>query len=106
VTVNEHDKGKVVTVPVSALVTLVLHNTYWTIHGSSDSRVLESAGPVAHNPGSNCLPGVGCGTVSQSLRAVAPGVAHLGASRTVCGEALACSPGDGSYDVVIHVTRK
>jgi hypothetical protein len=104
--VDEHDQGTVVTVPVGAIVSLVLHNTYWSIRGSSNSQVLESAGPVAHNPGNNCLPGVGCGTVSQSLRAVAPGLAHLRASRTVCGEALACSPADSSYDVAIRVTRK
>jgi hypothetical protein len=105
--VSEPDSGHTVTVPLGSTVTLVLHNTYWQVQGSSDPGVLalvsgpitSGAGPVA------CIPGAGCGTVTTVFRAVAPGEARITAARASCGEALQCIGTAGAYSVTIVVER-
>ncbi|MDQ1697390.1 MAG: hypothetical protein QOJ03_2743 [Frankiaceae bacterium] len=102
-TVTERDNGATVVVSRGAHITVLLHNTYWSIDGSSDPDVVRSVSTETHRPGSNCVPGVGCGTVEQTFAAIAVGAAHLVASRSVCGEAMACRPDQRRYDVVIRV---
>jgi len=87
-------------------VTLVLHSTYWTIDGSSDRNVLSPEGAQESHPASPgaCLPGVGCGTVSERFGALRDGTARLTASRSTCGEALACRPDQRTYSVTVRVT--
>jgi hypothetical protein len=105
VTLGWGDKGRTVSVERGARILLELHNTYWRIRGSSDSAVVRQTGPerLAPGPPGKCLPGVGCGTVTASFRAVGPGTAHLRAGRTTCGEARVCTGGQGRYDVAIRV---
>ena len=104
-TVSEAQNGKVVTVRRGTVVTLLLHSTYWTIDGSSDPHVLAARGSEQHSPDppGSCLPGVGCGTVHQQFSALRDGTSHLRASRTSCGEALACRPDQAAYDVTVYV---
>jgi hypothetical protein len=99
------DKGHTVSVARGARVVVALHNTYWRIRGSSDPSVVrqtvgQRTAPAAPN---TCLPGVGCGTVTASFRAVAPGTTHLRADRRSCGEARTCTGGQGRYLVTIRV---
>ena len=103
--IDEGANNKTVTISRGDHVVLVLHNTYWTIQGSSNAAVLKSNGqPTAASSPSPCHPpGTGCGTVSQKYVAVASGTAHVRASRTSCGEALRCSPSPQRYDVTIVV---
>ena len=103
--VSEPDNGRIVTVPVGSTVTLVLHNTYWQVQGSSDAAVLKLvSGPTASGAGpSACIPGSGCGTVTATFRAVAPGSATVTAARASCGEALRCTGTAGAYAVTIVV---
>lgn len=105
-TVSEASNGKVITVRRGTTVTLVLHSTYWSIDGSSDPAVLDARRAQQHHPDppGTCVPGVGCGTVSQQFNAHATGTAHLSASRTSCGEALACRQDQTHYDVTVRVT--
>ncbi len=51
----------------------------------------------------HCVAGQGCGTVSATWTAVAAGTATVTAGRTVCGEALACGPGQRTYRVTVTV---
>ena len=103
--VTEADNGRSLTVHVGSEVTLVLHNTYWQISKSSDSAVLALvSGPTYSAAGTvSCIPGTGCGTVSTVFRALTPGQATVTASRTSCGEVLACTGTAGAYRVTFVV---
>ncbi len=94
-------------VRVGAGVRVVLDSTYWTVNGSSNAKVLAASGPVRHVPQGNsrsCVPGAGCGSVSQSFVAVASGRATVTAHRTVCGEAMACRPDQQNFVITVVVS--
>jgi hypothetical protein len=103
VTVSETENGRTITVRSGSRVTLTLHSTYWSIGGSSHPNVLHQVGGTSTRPAKpgTCVPGQGCGTVSATFVALSRGTADLTASRTTCGEALRCAPGQGDY--VVHV---
>jgi hypothetical protein len=85
-------------------VVVTLNSTYWTINDSSNPAVLRMAGqPVVSPQIGGCVPGGGCGTVRAAFDALAPGTADVTASRTSCGEALACTGGAGSYRLTVVV---
>ena len=105
--VSELDNGQTVAVPLGSTVTLVLHNTYWQVQGSSNPAILDLvSGPttVGAAPGA-CIPGAGCGTVTAVFRAIAPGHPTITAARTTCGEALRCTGTAGAYEVTIAIGR-
>jgi hypothetical protein len=104
--VNEADNGHTVTVGVGSEVSLQLANTYWMIQPSSDPVVLALvSGPTTSGAApSACLPGMGCGIVTATFRALTPGQATITASRTTCGEALLCTGSAGAYEVTIAVS--
>ncbi|MFF2080109.1 hypothetical protein ACFVXG_35780 [Kitasatospora sp. NPDC058162] len=104
VTADEKADHTTVKVAVGATVSVELHATYWSPATSSAPEVLSPAGAPTTVPSPSCRPGGGCGTVTTSFTARTAGTAHLTASRTVCGEALNCSPDQRSYDVTIEVT--
>ncbi len=103
--VSESSNGQTFTVVVGSEVTILLTSTYWQIQPSSDSAVLAVvSGPTTSAAApSACLPGMGCGTVRATFRALLPGQATISASRTTCGEALACTGSSGAYEVKIVV---
>jgi len=102
VTLTDADNGRTVSVAPCAQLTVTLGSTYWTFAGSSNSAVLRQVGQPVASPGA-CPPGVGCGQVSASFVAVAPGRAEVTASRSSCGEALSCTGGSGTYRVSVVV---
>ncbi|MER7674545.1 hypothetical protein ABTY61_39630 [Kitasatospora sp. NPDC096128] len=104
VTADEKADRTTVKVAVGATVSVELHATYWSAATSSAPDVLSPAGAPTTVPSPSCRPGGGCGTVTTSFTARTAGTAHLTASRTVCGEALNCSPDQRIYDVTIEVT--
>jgi hypothetical protein len=79
------------TVHVSRGTTLIvtLHSTYWSLQAPSGG-VLRAVGPPRYAPAAMgvCVPGGGCGTVTESYRATKDGVGAINASRTTCGVAL------------------
>ena len=106
VTASEAQSGSTLTLQRGDTLTVTLHSTYWTIDGSSDSAVLTAQGPAVTQgdpPSSHrCVPGGGCGTVTQNFAAVGTGTADVTANRTTCGEALRCTtPEQGQW--VVHV---
>jgi len=108
VTLNEYSNGHTVTVNPGQHVTLVLHSTYWSIATPRTSRPLPQVGSAVYLPRlpstkGGCVAGQGCGTVTVHYVASAPGVAHLHASRTSCGEALRCTAALSNWTVTIRV---
>ena len=107
VTVSEADDGRSIHVAPGTQVQLVLHSTYWQPMGSSETTVLapkESARTEADRKA--CLPGGGCGTITQSFAALKAGQASLSAQRKVCGEALPCPPDRQRFEVTIVVAGR
>ena len=104
VVLDEHANNTTVRVVVGADVVLQLHSTYWMNIGSSRQAVMRENGtPSVHPQPSGCVPGEGCGLEQATFTAVRAGTAVLSASRTSCGEALACGPANSHYRVTILV---
>jgi hypothetical protein len=100
------DNGRTIRIARGTALDVVLDSTYWTMKGSSDAAVLAPITAVRHSgqpPGSSCVPGAGCGTVSQSYVARRTGPARVSAERTVCGEAMACTPSQRVFVVSVIV---
>lgn len=98
--------GKTIRLGVGARLELTLSSTYWTLKGSSAPAVIRQDGRVRVLPRpSSCpsLPGFGCAPIQALFTAVAPGTAVITASRTTCGEALACQPSQRKFRVTIVV---
>ena len=103
---TEQDNGKSVSLRTGESLTVILHNTYWNLTGSSDPTVLLQIGSAITSPDiGKCLPGVGCGTVTATFKAVGPGKAEVTASRTSCGEALRCSPDQSTFDLIVVINN-
>jgi hypothetical protein len=104
VVLDEHANKTTVRVVVGVDVVLQLHSTYWMNFGSSQPAVVRANGEPSVQPApSQCVPGGGCGLEQATFTAVRAGTAVLSASRTSCGEALACGPAASHYRVTILV---
>jgi hypothetical protein len=103
---TEDDQGRTVAVNVGATITVVLHSTYWSPASTSSAAIVGPLAPPTVAPASpgTCLPGIGCGTVTSTFVARAPGDAVLTATRTVCGEALNCKDADKLWSVDLRVS--
>jgi hypothetical protein len=105
ITLSEADNGRSVALQVGQHLRITLASTYWTFQPGSNSTVLHSDGAPSITPQpSGCVPGQGCGTVTAAFTARASGTAVVVATRTTCGEALACTPPNNRYQVTIKVT--
>jgi hypothetical protein len=103
---NEHAKGKTVTVTVGTSVKLILHSSYWNISNSSSPKVLAEIGEPTQLPATQtCPPGVGCNPMQAKFTAMTPGTAILSASRMSCGEAMLCAPAQRHFQVTVIVTN-
>ncbi|MEY9838158.1 hypothetical protein [Streptacidiphilus sp. EB103A] len=109
VTLDEHASGGTVTLPVGSTLQITLHSTYWKPPTSSAVAVLRPLGPAvpAVTPtASGCHPGSGCGTLSAGFTALRSGTATVTASRTSCGEAMACPPAQRTFTVTVQVSAR
>jgi hypothetical protein len=104
VRLSEATEGRTTEVARGDRIVLTLHNTYWTIT-PPDGRVLTQIGSQEDSPApaGTCLAGVGCGTVRAEFVASSSGTATVKASRTTCGEAMACPPGEGAYTTYVVI---
>jgi hypothetical protein len=105
---GDQDNGKTVTVNVGDTVEIHLNNTYWRFAAPTGAALrmvgtpkISTSPPL--NPQIRCVPGEGCGSVTANFTSVAAGTAVVTATRTSCGEALACRPGQGTYTVTVVV---
>lgn len=107
IVLDERAGNATVRVVVGQDVEVLLHSTYWTDFGSSKPSVVHIDGaPKVLPSASPCVPGGGCAPVLARFTAARAGTAVLSASRTSCGEALACGPKDGHYRVTIVVAAR
>ncbi|TDU02032.1 hypothetical protein EDD99_0417 [Streptomyces sp. 846.5] len=109
VTLDEHASGTTVTLLVGSTLQITLHSTYWKPPTSSAVAVLRPLGPAvpAVTPtASGCHPGSGCGTLSAGFTALRSGTVTVTASRTSCGEAMACTPAQRTFTVTVQVTGR
>lgn len=105
-TAGESDNGRTMALSVHDELVVRLNSTYWQFVMPAPGGAVVSLGPqdvTASAPGSGCVPGAGCGTVTAVFRAVAPGRVTVSADRTSCGEALRCVGAEGSYRLYLVV---
>jgi len=107
-TIGEANNAHSVVVHTGEHVTLVLHSTYWSVATLASSSSMSQIGspviaPRLPSAKGGCVAGQGCGTVSVHYVAKTPGIVHLRASRTSCGEALRCTPAQSHWTVTIRV---
>lgn len=106
VTVSDADNGRTIEIVRGSDIQIVLRSTYWQIKGSSNSAVLAAVGSSrTQSNRAECVPGGGCGTVTQSFTAVAAGRAEVSADRDICGEALRCRPEQRHFTVSVIVSE-
>ena len=107
VVLDEHANHATVNVVVGRDVELLLHSSYWMNFGSSRPAIVrvDGAPRVLPTP-SHCVPGGGCNPVLARFTAASLGTAVLSASRTSCGEALACGPANSHFSVMIRVVAR
>ncbi len=106
VVAKDNDNGKTVRVSVGERLELILASDYWNVDPSSSPAVLRQDGETSDlaRP-SDCptLPGLGCIPEQTSFTALAPGTVVITASRTSCGEALACHPDQRHFRLTVVV---
>jgi hypothetical protein len=102
VTVSDTDTA--VSIHRGDTLRVVLHSTYWMFGAPSNGAVLSPQGDPTVAPSQPCVPGGGCGTVTEVYAARAAGQSTVQASRTSCGEAMACTGSNGKYALAVTVS--
>ncbi|HET9728879.1 MAG TPA: PASTA domain-containing protein [Acidimicrobiia bacterium] len=102
---GDADNGHTVQARVGQEIDINLDSTYWQFDTTLNRAIVDySSGGVTVVTTPGCVPGGGCGTITGHFIARAVGTAVISASRTSCGEALACAPAQSHWSVTIHVT--
>ena len=102
--VSEADTGRTLTLHRGDIVTVVLHSTYWQFGAPSNGAVVTPDGSPSYAPmGRGCVAGQGCGTATARFRVVGTGRSTISASRTVCGEAMACAADQQHWSISVDV---
>jgi hypothetical protein len=105
-TISEAANGTTITLHAGQRLTVLLHSTFWTFAPANAPAVLAAKGKARYQSGgSGCptFPGSGCGTVTQSYKALGAGTATVAAERTSCGEVLRCTEDQSHYRVTVRV---
>jgi hypothetical protein len=108
VVVHDNANGRTLSLRAGDSLELILSSSYWNVTGSSSARVLQQVGATVLMPRpSSCptIPGLGCTPERTNFKALTSGKAVISASRTTCGEALACGSGRAtSFTLTVLVT--
>jgi len=103
---RDNANGKTVRLDVGDRLKLILSSSYWNLHRNPAPAVLRQDGParLLPRPGT-CpgIPGLGCTPVQTLFTALAPGTAVITATRTTCGEALRCAPGQRRFTITVVI---
>ena len=107
-TFSQTSNGHKVQVKSGSVLKITLNSTYWSADKVSNlTKIGEPViTPIMPGPNApaNCQhPGMGCGTVVWSFKAIKKGAASFSASRTSCGEALKCTPDQMLYKLNILI---
>lgn len=103
VQIGDARDGGTVSLRVGQKLRVVLHSTYWEFKPVATPLVLRAASAPQVAPKSGCVPGQGCGTVTELYVARSVGRATVKAARTSCGEAMGCTAAAGEYSVLVVV---
>ena len=106
IVVRNDANGKAVSARAGDRIELILSSSYWHVTGTSAPGVLRQNGPpVLLARPSSCpdIPGLGCTPVRADFTARTDGKAVITASRSACGEALRCQPGQTRFTVTVVV---
>jgi hypothetical protein len=102
--IAETQNGKTITVKSGAVLTILLHSTFWA--GAKTKNLLQakpseiaSVPPRPTAPVGCQHPGSGCGTIKWFYKAMKKGLATFTATRTSCGEVLQCTPENSNFKV-------
>jgi hypothetical protein len=103
---RDDDNGTTVRLDVGDRLKLTLSSSYWNLHASPVPAVLRQDGPtrLLARP-SSCpdIPGLGCTPVQTLFTALAPGTAVIIATRSTCGEALACAADQRRFTIKVVI---
>ena len=103
---RDNSNGKTVRVSVGERLELILASDYWNVDPSSSPAVLRQDGQTRYlAPPSDCptMSGLGCIPEQTSFTALARGTVVITASRTSCGEAMACRPDQRHFRLTVIV---
>jgi hypothetical protein len=105
ITLRDDANGSSVSACVGQRLTVALGSTYWSGPVSSNPLVLQPLGGPQLAPASpgTCVPGAGCGTLTESFVAAATGTATVTATRTLCGEDVQCPASQRAFAVRVAV---
>ena len=97
--------GTAVTAKLGERLVVSLASTYWQFQDSPPTSPIQQKGTTVYAGGLNCpsYPGSGCGTATATFDILGSGQAVISASRTTCGEAVACDHGEGKNQCTITV---
>lgn len=95
------DNGHTVTLVTGQRLAVSLNTTFWTF--SAPGNVVRVEGGQRIDRSHPCVPGGGCGTVTEVFDAVATGQTTIAANRTTCGEAMRCVGNAGAYRLTVIV---
>jgi hypothetical protein len=103
---RDNANGTTVRLHVGDRLKLTLSSSYWNVHASPVPAVLRQDGPARLLPRpSTCpdIPGIGCTPVQTLFTALARGTAVITATRTTCGEALACAADQRRFTITVVI---
>jgi hypothetical protein len=106
IVVRDDANGKAVSARAGDRIELILSSSYWDVTGVSAPGVLRQDGPpvlLARPSSCPAIPGLGCTPVRADFTALTDGRAVIMASRSSCGEALRCQPGQTRLTVIVVV---
>lgn len=107
VTISESSNNETVSVHVGDHVVVRLHSTYWTISNPTPSVLAKlSSSTIAGGVGCPKIPGMGCGVVSTTFRALRVATVKVSAHRSTCGEALRCTGTEGRWTAKIKIVKR
>lgn len=106
VVVGDGSNGSRLTLHDGDTLVVRLHSTYWNIATPRPGDVLRLVDRAVHAvplDSHRCMPGMGCGTVVATFLVQHTGHGEVVASRTSCGEALACTGAQSRYALTLVV---
>lgn len=95
------DNGHTVTLATGQRLVVSLDSTYWTF--TAPTGVVRAVGRPTVAASHRCVPGGGCGTVTEVFDAVGKGRTTIAANRTTCGEVMRCGANNGTYRLTVIV---
>lgn len=102
-TITQTSNGGTVKIYKGGTLNVSLPSVNWKFPNMSTGVLARTAGPIYLPHAGQCITGQGCGLTLATFHASGLGTAVLKATRSTCGEAMACAPNSRSWSVTIDV---